>query len=506
MRKPLDGLLVLFAFLALTYTSCSKLDGAGDIDEVNWSPEVVAPLAHGKISLQDILDELDDLSFLEIDEDGTMRLFYKDEPLSRTSEEVVGPFPDFPLFLSDTEMSVPFNVIPGINVEKIVMKKGELFFEINSPFAEDIDVTITIPSLTKEGNPFQVNTTATYLGNLPATAQIDPVSIAGYTLSTNDGNLEMNYEARKMNGEKVKVNFIAGSGTGWEYDVVDAVWENAFFDLKEDAIEIDVFDNWVAGDINLADPRITIEIDNSFGFATLVRVNKLEVTTTDGNKISLESELLNRGISLDYPNFQEKGTSKRTSLTFDRNNSNIDDILNARPVRIEYDLVAEVNPESTTDLGFAMDDSEISTTVKVEIPIYGSAKGFTIENEADIDLDDFEDIEEAEFKIISNNAIPIDFDIQMYFIDANQQVLDSLFVMPYNILKAAAVDANGNVTTNSMVEDFIGISPSRFDLLRQSEKVLIQAAFSTYNDGQQAVRILSTQELDVKLGMKVKVK
>ena len=506
MRKPLDGLLVLFVFLGLTYTSCSKLDGAGDIDEVNWTPEVVAPLAHGKISLQDVLDELDDLSFLEVETDGTMRLFYEDEPLSRTSEDVVGPFPDFPLFFSDTEMSVPFNVIPGIDVDNIIMKEGSLSFEINSPYAEDIDVTITIPSLVKNGNPFQVNITAVYLGNLPATAQIDPISIAGYTLSTNNGNLEMNYEAQRMNGEKVKVNYIAGNGTGWKYETIDAVWDNAFFDLKEDAIEIDVFDNWVAGDINLADPRITIEIDNSFGFATRVRVNKLEVITTSGEKINLESTLLNSGFSLDYPTLQEKGTSKKTILTFDRTNSNIDEILNARPIRVEYDLIAEVNPESSSDLGFVMDDSEIATTVKVEIPIYGTAKGFTIENETDIDLEDFDNIEEAEFKIITNNAIPLDFDIQMYFVDANQQVIDSLFVLPYNILKAAAVDANGNVTTNSMVEDFIDITASRFDILRQSEKLLIQAAFSTYNDGQDAVRILSTQELDVKLGVKVKIK
>lgn len=504
MRKPLVHLLVL-SFL-FSFSSCSNFEDAGEIDEVKWNAELAAPLAQGKISLQDILDEVDDLSFLEVNNDGSMNVYYEDDPQSQSVSEWLGTFPDFPLAITDTVMSVPFTVFPDFSVSSVDLKVGTLSFRIHSQLEEDVDVTITIPSLTKNGVPFRMSTRVLYQGSLPATSNIDATSIEGYVLAANAGNIELGYDARTLNGDRVEVSLITGAAENWAYSIVEGVWANGEFELKKDSIEINIFDNWVDGDITLTDPKLTIDVDNSFGFATRVSVKSLVVTTIDGEKIPLESEILDDGFMLDFPSINEQGDSRRTSFTFDRNNSNIDVILNSRPTGIVYEIIAEINPDGSTDPGFTADDSEIVTTVKVDIPVYGTAAGFTIENETEVDLDDFDNVEKAEIKILSENEIPIDLNVQIYFADANNQVFDSLFVIPNHIVKAAKVDANGVVTENTVDENYIDISSSRFELLRQAENLKIHAGFSTYNDGQVPVRITTLQELDLKLGIKVETK
>ncbi len=503
MRKPFTFLGGAVLLVILFFSSCQNFDDVGNVDDVNWSGEFALPLAHGVISLQDMLDETDDLFFLEVDPDGSMRVTFEGDPVSKYSTELLGTLPDFPVAIPQNSISLPFPNFGSMSVNKIGLKEGTLSFTINSQHTEDVDVLITIPSLKRNGVAFSASMKVVYQGSTPTTGAIDPISLAGYELDIPNGDIQLEYTAT-IGGQDTQVAMILGEAKNWTYETIEGNWETERFELSRDSIEIDVYDSWIGGDVYFVDPKLNLTIENSFGFPMKAIVKSVLVRTIDNRLIPLESSLLTQGVTLNYPALNEQGQSKLTTFSFDRTNSNIDEILNSGPTSIVYVVDAVLNPDGVSTPGFLDDQSGISVTLDAEIPIYGAANNFTVESSSEVDIDDLDKVESAEFKLTTDNGIPADLDIQIYFESATGQIIDSLFAIPHNLIQAASVNSNGDAVSNGRQTDYIDISPSRVKLLEEAENLLIHASFSTYNDGQEAVRILSTQELDVQLGLKIK--
>ncbi|MEM1318641.1 MAG: hypothetical protein AAGG75_00225 [Bacteroidota bacterium] len=503
MRKPLAFLGGAVFVFSLLLSSCQSFEEVGQIDEVNWNGEFALPLAFGTLSMQDILDEVGDLSFLEINSDGTMQLIFEGDEITKQSSEVLGSFPDFPVVIPENSFSIPFPNYGAISIDELSLKTGTLAFEIRSQYTSDINFTITIPNLERDGVPFSISSTVPYNGSLPAVGRIDPVDLSGYVLDVSSDSLSLEYSAT-LDGQDVEVGLITGLAENWTYETVTGSWARQQFPLAVDSVEMDIYDNWVDGDLSFADPRLILTIDNSFGFPSEAIIHSLMVRTLDNRLIPLESSALRNGVSLDYPTINEQGQSKQTTIVLDRNNSNIDEILNAQPIQIVYRVDAVVNPDNNSEVGFVSDQSAITVTLDAEVPVYGAAQDFTLESTSDLSIDEVDDIESAELKVTSSNGIPVDLDLQIYLADASGQVIDSLFFISHDLLPAAQVDDNGDVTAASDKVEFFEIPRGLIDLLIYADQIIFHASFSTYNDGQEAVRLLSTQALDINLGIKVK--
>ena len=138
--------------------------------------------------------------------------------------------------------------------------------------------------------------------------------------------------------------------------------------------------------------------------------------------------------------------------------------------------------------------------------MHGRASGFGIDDEFEIDLSDYGEIIEAEFKLIADNETPLNIDGQAYFVDKNGAVLDSLFDNGTStIVKGAPVDMDGRVTETSTEISFATFSAARFDGIRSAQKVLIKTLFSTSNNGEQPVRAEAGQEAEIRMGLKFKM-
>ena len=108
-----------------------------------------------------------------------------------------------------------------------------------------------------------------------------------------------------------------------------------------------------------------------------------------------------------------------------------------------------------------------------------------------------------EFKIISENGIPLDVGMQIYFADQNGTVLDSLFTPGVNILEAAPVDGTGIPTAISEKTTFTTFEGERFKKIKTAKQLFLRSSFSTFNNGEAMVKILSTQEVKIRMGMKI---
>lgn len=415
--------------------------------------------------------------------------------------------PTFPFALIDSFVSLPANLFPNILIDQLNLSSGDIRFEVVSPYLEEIDFTLSIPHLKKNGQFFQVNQTipAASTGT-PIQVSIPAISLAGYEFQFPGNNLEMRYEAYNGNNERVLLALVAGEGIEWKYNYLEGYWANDVFELERDTLEIEVFETAFDGEFSISNPTLTIELENSFGFPVMAVVNSMQMINSEGQVLELESTLFDEGLHLNYPSLDEVNVSKTTTLTFNSSNSNIADLLNSQPKEVIYDLGVMINPNDDNEMqGFITDQGKIKASIKTEIPAQGSFR-FSQEEVIDIDFNDVEEIVEGSFKLITDNGLPISSDVQFYFIDADQNKIDSLFINELHILEAAAVDGNGDVmnTSKSQVEQTI--TAERMTKIQNAQQLIVKTSSATSGDGTMPVKILSTQELNVKLGVTLKVK
>jgi hypothetical protein len=121
-----------------------------------------------------------------------------------------------------------------------------------------------------------------------------------------------------------------------------------------------------------------------------------------------------------------------------------------------------------------------------------------------INFDNYREFNEVEFKVISENGIPLDIGLQIYFADQNGIILDSLFTPAGDIIAAAPVDVSSSlpvgVTEKITYTTFDG---ARFDHIKTAKKLFMRGSFSTINNGTTNVKILSSQKVEVRMGMKI---
>ncbi|MEM9824611.1 MAG: hypothetical protein AAF985_26220, partial [Bacteroidota bacterium] len=338
-------------------------------------------------------------------------------------------------------------------------------------------------------------------------ASTDPVSIAGYTMEFTNGEIVMEYTAKKLDGESVSLNLVGGLATNWRYAYLQGVWTKEEFGLEKDTLDIDVFEEKFDGEVSFADPKLMVTLENSFGFPVMAKINTLQMIDEFGQVLELESTLFAQGLHLDYPSMGQTNQSRTTTITFDRTNSNIVELLNSQPQQIIYDFAVVINSEEDTSTpGFITDDSKVKVSIRTEVPVYGTLANLSVENVVDNDLNDTEEVESIELKLITDNGLPLNLDLQFHFLDQDQNVIGSLFESDIHPLNAASVDGDGNVSQSSRMVTTIPISPTQMTMLKASQKLMMVAGISTSNDGTAPVRMNRNQNLEVQLGAIVKVK
>ncbi|MEL7428035.1 MAG: hypothetical protein AAFN81_33955, partial [Bacteroidota bacterium] len=268
-----------------------------------------------------------------------------------------------------------------------------------------------------------------------------------------------------------------------------------------DSIEIDFFDNWIRGDVFFEEPVITFNFENSFGIPTRAIVDQFDVVSVDGTTLPLESEFIDEGIEFPFPSLDQVGEVTSTDFVFDKDNSNIREILSSGPIAINYDVSAATNPDGDTDIrGFVTDSSFYRVLVEVDLPLYGWAINFGVRDTFDLSLTDLDNADYAEFKMVTENAMPVAIGVQGYFRDEAGNALDSLYDAPTRVIAGAPVGSDGRPTDIQETVTFSDFPADRFTKIKGATQLEVVATFFTTTDGEQSVQILNDQDVKVKVG------
>ena len=510
----------IFSFLAvlLLATSCQKISNLDEIEIVSSNAEFAVPLLSAEFTLETILDNFGELAEITVEPDGRIRLTYEGEILREGAEIITSAINDvlplgFPVPVTENELTLPFSIPSEYEFDFIRLKAGGLIYAFTLEPDDEIDLTMSFPNFLINGQPVEYTVHAVggqpFYGNTLA-----PTDLVGAVIDPeDDGSLRVLYTATNLDGS----DFQFGNGArnlgftildNLQFDYLEGYLGEEVFDNETPGeIVIDFFDDFLRGDVWFEEPTITMTIDNSFGMPVSSFADFFEVVNTDGEVLPLRSDELGPNLELDFnfPALNELGESKQTVYVFDKDNSNIDSILGTSPVLIRYDVNALPNPDQDTDLrGFISCESEYSVKLKADLPIYGRASDFGAQDTFDLNFNTYENIKSAEFKIVTENELPLDIDMQVYFIKNDNSIVDSLFTEMTTVISSSEVDGEGNAMGSSKEEFFVPVDAARFQrLATDANRVLVSTSFSTTDDGTIPVRVLADQKVQVRMGMKL---
>ncbi len=511
-NKLKQYLLLLGTVMFLASCQIDKLFELGNVDfaATKYTGEFAVPLFHTSINIDDLLATQDSFSFLEIDNDGFMTVHYKGDVFTVSGDgliPVISIDQEFPI--ADTVFEVPSPISGGdFDLDFADLKEGDISIRFQSPYAEPIEVDVKMFNLLKNGVAY------VHHFSVPANGTIDlkNESLIGYRLDVVNDKIQMGYQSKKADGTFAPIlPLVTIKNLNFSY--VEGFFTKDF-DIAIDSIRIGLLENKLNGTVKFEDPKLTMTVDNSMGVPMNAVFNEVSVLTNSGNKILLQSDYIENGIAVAYPNAAEVGQSKRTVFNFDNTNSNLKDILNQGPVQVNYDIDGDPNPDSDESIrGFFTDSSKVNINVELELPMYGTASGFTL---TDTIVPNFPEVPAefggAELKLITDNELPLDLELQMYFVDSLNNVLTTLFDGTTNIISAADVDSDGVVLKDQNGDPigkesviFIDLSSETYTKIATAKKVVIETAFSTYQSGTVHVKIFSSHDINIRTGVKFKI-
>lgn len=542
MRHKQIIILIIPILFLFAYTSCIKDNF--DLDkldkEISYDGSFAFPAVWGDIGLLDALERFDKDGIIGINEDGYLSLFYFANLRSEEIQDIIflpeqhvegiitAPDFDFSGFNSpgdsvhaSSQFIVPFDVFnEDAELERILLKSGDLDISSLSSFEHSAKLYLTFPSITKNGQAFSKTFTFAHSGDA-VSASID---FSGYNIdltqtpqgfneipvifavslfhsgsSNNSGTLEFSAKLKNL-----------------KYDIIKGFFGINSLIFEGDQIDITIFktDQFTIEAYRFEDPKFKVRYRNSFGLPCAFYFSLLTINSALDEE-DYEMIHYEQGIPMDssnpymisYPT--NVGTTAKDSLIVDRHNSNIADILEKRPQWLQFMAHANTNPKGATRNNFITSESVLELEVLVELPLWGYIYNFYRHDTIKFDMSDIYDewnpIYRALARIDIQNGLPIEAFGQVYFADADYKILDSVFyTYEERLLAPANVDANGKVLNFERKVTKIELDHKRLEKIKPTKYLIIGGQANTTNAvNQEPVRIYDDYRIIFDLGFEV---
>jgi hypothetical protein len=505
---------LLLSIIAMAiFSSCQRFDELEGISAAEFEARYALPLINTELSLKQVLEKAQDLSTIVVDPDGLIRFQYRGEVLTENSDRVFqqinATLSGVPIPVLSKRTALQLQFPDGLSFDRLVFGGGTFKWSFQHLHPEPVQFQLRLPQVTKAGQVLSFNanlpgysgtgTPPTYLLSLAS-----PTDLTGYEVVPDPvtDSVYVEYELLRPGGLPDTAHLVGIIFEDLRFSYMEGFLGGLEYEGGRDTILIDFFDDWVRGDIYFEEPTVVFNIENSFGIPTRSRINTFEVFTVRGEILPLESPFVTNGIDFPFPDRNEVGAVKTKSFVFNKQNSNIDVILGSGPLAIDYDVNAITNPDGNTGVpGFITDSSYYRVQVEVDLPLYGRSLDFAARDTFELSFADYSSVRNAEFKLVVDNGMPVDVAVQGYFLDEGGLVLDSLFAEQRPVIKAAPVNSSGIPTARTNDVTFIDYPDARFERIRAARQLALSASFSTFNEGQQSVKILADQTVQLKLGV-----
>lgn len=248
-----------------------------------------------------------------------------------------------------------------------------------------------------------------------------------------------------------------------------------------------VFNTIVSGSFELAAPKIGLYFQNSVGAAGGIAFSQLETLDRNGVRRSLSGTgvpVPSNPRIIRYPGAEEEGQIIEDSIIIDQNTSNLPEILGSNPVSIFITAGASLAPPEDGTSAFLRHDSRYVVDALLEIPVWGKADFLIMLDTLSFDylstgLPVPEEIERLIVRIILKNGFPVEVKPQVYFLDENYALLDSLFNGNEAIEGGKDVNGDGKVDPETQDPFDIDLTREKIESLSETHFIVTRGGIST---------------------------
>ena len=419
-------------------------------------------------------------------------------------QEGIAIFPSQQIFDEDTVVAFE---IGDVRLNKVIVEKGGVEVVGVSTIQDTIKVEYRIPGTTLNGQPFE------FFYRLP------PAPVGGSISVTKFFDFS-GYEIDMTGKYGDTVNTIYTESQGWidssgvitHISLEDSVFntitikeiipEIAYGYLGTDTFQESYSSDFVdfssfEGKIDLSKVDVSLKTENYIGSNAQVWINNFsaenDITTIDLDGATLASPFHIESAT-ETNNEETPIQAAQNAINFTESNSNIDEIIESKPQKLNFNFELILNPNPSTNSGFMYKDHGITANLEVGIPLSFSASQIVIKDTVEARLD-VEDVSNGSFTLLTQNSFPLDASIKMVLLDQSDMVLKEL--LSDQIVQACEINELGKTiasTSSELTYPFEAISES----LNLCRKIAFEVILNTQPSNQH-VTLYSDYTIDLKL-------
>jgi hypothetical protein len=521
----------------LLFTTCNKeyfeLDKLSD--EIELEPKLVAPLAYGSMSLDDLVSIVDSLGYTQTDDEGLIYIVYEDTAFSARADTLVEvpdklvntyylesdvnnpvwlatPIGDTATFYKNERFEIELD--GNDRVDSVLIKGGQIVIDVMSSFEHtglltisssqilnaDRDTFSTVIDISDLSGSFadqQIFLSEGYLLRSEVDADTSFIQINFKLDLINSGNLINPDDLCEINSSFENLDFYKIFGF---IDSRDLITESGIFEIPFFA------DNPDLANVVFADPRINISVSNSVGIPIEVSLDSVIATSSrDGSKVELSFEPGIHPFVIGAPTLAQLGETIDTEININRTTSTIDDLLASAPSDITYNVAGRTQPGTIGDQHFVLDTSKIELGLEFVLPLDFKSSGFALSDTIEFAIGesgvDTALIKEVQVSLTTVNELPIQLELQVYMLDSVYNMVDSIFDETAVLLEAAVVDGDGNLSEAREELNQISFPAEKLAKLENVSYARIRARLITSDGGAPFVKLYTDYTLNFDLSM-----
>ncbi|MFY9154137.1 MAG: hypothetical protein WAO52_19105 [Prolixibacteraceae bacterium] len=536
------SLIIRIVFLLLILNSCNldNLDFSKLSKEISVNPTVVMPLVKANVTFGDLLKTSTTDSMIQNDASGLVKIVYNKQNFYEYNVRDLLDFPNKTNNFVNVPCKITLNKLvdimsPSMDNLRSADGTNQAFpaFLYSGPavdFSSDEKITSFNTITLSQGNldivlenkmtvPISVsgslydklyNKTIREFTfqNVPAGSTVnDPFfPIAGFQLS-NQVELRLTSFETVGSSSPVLINLMDYFKLTFKMTNLD--FQSITGDFGKHSVQINnKFDLNVAlfkhieGGLKLSNPKIELTIHNPIGVPAKMN---LELSAT--NTLNEQVVLKRTPADFDFPIPEKINDVATGKFIFDKDNSNIVDFIALPPSgKITYQGQVDFNTLDVTpqNLNFLGSNTKIGIDLLMELPLELKVSELTFSETEAFSNGDYDNIEEADVILNARNEIPLDIDLQLFFVDTltNYQYGET---QRTKILSSAEVDQSGSITPVQSSKIF-SLSASEMDNLRKCNAIVITGTFSSPSDGKAVAKLYTDSKIELNIVLRSKVK
>lgn len=405
--------------------------------------------------------------------------------------------------------TIDFDLGNGEIIETITFSDGSFNFNFTHSIQENARLQIQIPSLSKDGVVFDQLINLVPNGGTAITA--DSVNLTDYVMDLTTG--DTNTLEIILTAEIVSSNALVTFDTSQSIQAditIDGMTIAAFtgnlgtrsLDLAGDTFDIDFSVGGLEG-LSFAAPKVTLAFANSIGVPVGIDLTGIEMIGEDGNANVLSGSITDNAATVTAPSLQ--GDTSLSSITLNRENSNVADLLNSTPSGIIANISADLNSTGNGE-NFVTNSGAIDMTMDIDVPLYVSIEDFGMADTIEIGEGMLQGFKSAEFLGRVDNGLPVDLDLQIYMMDSNFIVFDSLMESSARLADAALVEiTSGDVIGNTLTDISIMADSAKLAHFNLAKYLLMDVSLATPDNGNTAAKLYTTASIGIQLGINTQI-